>query len=365
MQIIFKDNNDLRTAETIRKLNLPIVVYGYGSIARHTVKKMNEIGLQPSAFVLDDLYAKDNKDAISISDCNKNYSEFVLLLGFFEAFFMSAELLRNKFPGASKVLFFSETYGYEMIDNAFFTAHKDDFYAFYKLLEDDTSKQSFQAFLNAKINSNASYLWPYVVIPQYTPTTRVMTGLSEIDFLNLNKTEILVNCGAYNGDTVRSFLNVVGNKCEKVYAIEPDQENIRQLKKFIDENRLHNIVSICEVGVSDEKRVLRFSSKGGMTSSIREDGDTTIRVDKIDNIIGETPVTFINMDIEGSELEALKGAASVIKKHKPTLAISAYHKRMDCINIPKYLKELVPPYKFYFRLHKPIAIDAVLYAVAK
>ena len=58
---------------------------------------------------------------------------------------------------------------------------------------------------------------------------------------------------------------------------------------------------------------------------------------------------FIKMDIEGAELDALKGAENVLKKHRPFLAICVYHRKNDIIEIPKYLNELLENYHFYIR----------------
>lgn len=75
-------------------------------------------------------------------------------------------------------------------------------------------------------------------------------------------------------------------------------------------------------------------------------------------------VTTIKMDIEGSELEALKGARETIRRDKPKLAICIYHKTEDLWEIPLYIKSLIPEYRFYIRHHGPSGLyDSVLYAV--
>jgi len=79
--------------------------------------------------------------------------------------------------------------------------------------------------------------------------------------------------------------------------------------------------------------------------------------------VSDEPVTYIKMDIEGAELNALKGAANTIKKNKPRLAICVYHKPEDILEIPVFLSELVPSYQFYLRHHSQYYIETVLYAV--
>jgi hypothetical protein len=69
------------------------------------------------------------------------------------------------------------------------------------------------------------------------------------------------------------------------------------------------------------------------------------------------------MDIEGSELEALKGAKGILTKYKPKLAICLYHKTNDFVEIPLFLKEIVPDYKLHVRHHACGYLDTVLYAI--
>jgi hypothetical protein len=67
------------------------------------------------------------------------------------------------------------------------------------------------------------------------------------------------------------------------------------------------------------------------------------------------------MDIEGSELEAIKGSAELIRRDKPKLAISVYHKPYDYLEIPEIICSIVPEYKFYMRQYTPLSEETVLY----
>ena len=76
-------------------------------------------------------------------------------------------------------------------------------------------------------------------------------------------------------------------------------------------------------------------------------------------------VDFIKMDIEGAEMNALDGAAKIIREFKPQLAISAYHKNEDLWEIPIKLKTLNPSYELYYGHHSPIRWESVFYAVQR
>ena len=70
------------------------------------------------------------------------------------------------------------------------------------------------------------------------------------------------------------------------------------------------------------------------------------------------------MDIEGAELDALKGASEIIVRDKPHLVICVYHKPSDIITIPEYILHLDSEYKLYLRHHTTdVSSGTVLYAI--
>lgn len=90
-------------------------------------------------------------------------------------------------------------------------------------------------------------------------------------------------------------------------------------------------------------------------------------MDTLDNILKDKAVTFIKMDIEGSELPSLKSAEKVISANFPRLAICIYHSDADMLEIPEYIMEKYPSYSLYVRqyaagLHES---ETVLYAIPK
>ena len=121
-------------------------------------------------------------------------------------------------------------------------------------------------------------------------------------------------------------------------------------------------IKIIEKGCWSDKTTLYFSNEGTMGSKISDNGKLQIAVDSIDNVVKDK-VSFIKMDIEGSELEALKGAKNTILKYKPKLAVCVYHKKEDLITIPQYILSLNQNYKLYLRHYGENSCDTVLYAL--
>ena len=164
------------------------------------------------------------------------------------------------------------------------------------------------------------------------------------------------------GDTILGFNRKVKGNYNKIYAFEPDENNYGLLKKTVNDNGIKSI-ELVKTGCWSEKTKLDFKSEGALSTLNNEKSDFIIEVDTIDNIVQNDAVTFIKMDIEGSELEALHGARETIIRNKPNLAICVYHKPEDLITIPEYISSLIPEYKFYLRHHQFVSWETVLYAV--
>lgn len=189
----------------------------------------------------------------------------------------------------------------------------------------------------------------------------------EKDILSFSDNEVFVDGGCYDFETSKSLME----KCrvKKIYAFEPDYDNIEKIERQITKYADCEVV-LLKKGLWNQTDTLTFSATGDMESYVIEKNDLTdygnnytqIEVVAMDEVIKE-PVTLIKMDIEGSELRALEGAKQLIQTYRPKLAISIYHKPEDTVDIPAYISELVPDYKFYIRHYSYGPCETVLYAV--
>lgn len=171
--------------------------------------------------------------------------------------------------------------------------------------------------------------------------------------------EVFVDGGSYNFGTSRLLLE----KCKTVksiYSFEPDENNWESVETEIQNCEFRN-VTLIKKGLWNAETTLSFESNMS-GSHVSDNGSVKVAVTSIDQAIHE-PVTFIKMDIEGSELEALRGAANHIVNDKPKLAISVYHKPEDILEIPRYILSLIPEYRLYFRHYSSYSGETVLYAV--
>lgn len=235
----------------------------------------------------------------------------------------------------------------------------------YDCLEDEESKKVF-------VNALVQRLAPMMATHSYSDLKSDGEYFKQ-DFFPLSQDEIFCDCGAYTGDTVERFLKAVNGNFAYIYAFEMAEENYKRLVDCVDTLSMEykeltpDKYSLLNAGVWDSKGVLFYGKeeKGSNESYgvFKTDNQMPANVVTLDETI-DGPVTFIKMDIEGAELNALSGGANVIKKYTPKLAICLYHRLQDFWLIPLYVKQLVPEYKLYVRHHQDDLGGTVLYAVA-
>ncbi len=177
--------------------------------------------------------------------------------------------------------------------------------------------------------------------------------------LRFGEDEVYVDAGAYDGDSVRMFVAHVQGKYHRILAFEPDAATFQRLDRNMrDYPRVHAL----NCGLHRRKGTLRFSNDGSRAAIISDQGSFSVEVASLDEVLAGERVSFIKMNIEGAEHEALFGAAQSIARWRPKLAISAYHRPGDLWSLPALVRELVPDYRIYFRQHDGGIIETVLYA---
>lgn len=185
-------------------------------------------------------------------------------------------------------------------------------------------------------------------------------GKQYFDVFEPCEDEVFVDAGAFDGKTLDDFLIWSSKKYKKIYAMEPMQEAYDSLcDKFGSRNEEN--IEILKYAAWNKCEKLHFTEDSS-SSCVNNSGTVIIEGCGIDSIVKDEPVTFIKMDIEGSELKALEGAKKTILRNHPRLAICIYHKPMDLIELASYILELVPEYKLYIRHYTTFTWETVLYA---
>lgn len=178
--------------------------------------------------------------------------------------------------------------------------------------------------------------------------------------LTLTKQEVFVDCGGFDGDTAKRFAEKCGGKYKNIIIFEPESCK----KEAIRRNMGDHPYELYQSGVWSKTAKLYFNAMGTVASHISESGQgDLIETASLDETVYDKEPTFIKMDIEGAEQEALKGCRKIIREYRPKLAICVYHKPEDFYQIPLMIKEMNPGYKLYLRQYVNAWYDTVLYAV--
>ncbi|SCY09830.1 methyltransferase, FkbM family [Lachnospiraceae bacterium XBB2008] len=195
---------------------------------------------------------------------------------------------------------------------------------------------------------------------------------------SLVKEECFVDAGAFDGKTSRLFFDMVLKDSDasqiiacRSYMFEPDEDNANKCMDNLDryvqslptEDKSKCSYEVIPRGLWSEETVLSFSSSSNGASKVDDSGIETIKVGKLDEILKDKRVSFIKMDLEGSEYHALVGAEETIKQQKPKLAISLYHKPEDVWVLPQLILDYRNDYTFYLGHYSVAAAETVLYAL--
>jgi FkbM family methyltransferase len=203
--------------------------------------------------------------------------------------------------------------------------------------------KTFRAQIQCSLYSNKKILYAFKgnhFITRYKKDTIVKTienpyGFNYYDSLFFDgytpqKDDVIIDAGGFDGHVGSLLALLVGSK-GMVYSFEPDTNN---QNKILDNKTLNNLknLEIIDQGLWSTNTELKFYSNGSVGSSVfydpGESKEIKIKVTSIDNFVKEkglVKIDFIKMNIEGSEIEAIKGAFDTLSKFKPKIAVTADH----------------------------------------
>lgn len=328
--------------DSLKETSLPIVLYGMGNGTDMVMEKLSEIGVTPAEVFASDEFVRGHSfrgyKVIKYSDVCEKYEDFVIVVCF--AVHDDAMLEKIRKMSEEHTLFAPNV---PIVDDGVFTRefiekHDKEFDEAFSLLSDEFSRQSYLDILNFKVSGKTEYLF------------KCQKNKDEIysEYLNLGESEIFMDLGAYDGDTVREFLKATDQKYDRIIAVEADEKNYR---KLTDKTSGIERIKTYNLAVWDKKETLFFEKKKGRNSKLSSAGKVEVQADSVDNILNGERITMLKMDIEGSEERALEGAKKTILKHRPKLYVCAYHRNDDMFRLPLKINEICKGYKFYFCHH--------------
>jgi FkbM family methyltransferase len=227
----------------------------------------------------------------------------------------------------------------------------------YEMLSDEKSRREFCAQIRWRCLLDSDCL------PKPDPSQDMYFPP---DLLSLSPGEVFVDCGAFNGDSIGGFIQMTGGCSGRIYAVEADAANVRALGRFCAElpADVRARITVLPYAVGKEDGTVRFRAGALEGSKVAQAGATVeVECRSLDSAFEQERPTFIKMDIEGAELDALRGAAKTMARCHPVMAVCAYHKFDHLWIIPKLLKAGNPDYRVFLRRYAEDCWETVYYAV--
>ena len=337
----------------------PLLLYGTGDGADKLIARLETLGVSPDGFFVSPDFARGQTfhgfPVLTPDAALAKWENPLALLCFasrdsaviagIEALARRVELLIPDLPVAGTAVF----------DRAFALAHRDEIEKAYALFADPRSREVYSSLLSYKLSGELAPL--------------LASAERDYDPYSLLPTDRFRRCldgGAYDGDTARALLDAAPTVREIVCA-EPDERNYRHLLAYRDREKRATVTPL-QVALSDAPGVASLFASGNRNSSLFRSSHSAraeqVEVKTIDELVGETPLDFIKLDVEGAEAAALRGARGTLARSRPALLISCYHRSEDLFSLPLLLSELCPCYRFYLRRRRSVpAWDVDLIAV--
>ena len=232
---------------------------------------------------------------------------------------------------------------YETIILSFLKPAKEHIF----ILNDPDNKMKMEA----KFSEKDSFLSVFRILDNYAKDILI----NQYNLPNDLSGKLVIDGGANLGE----FAILCGKRGAKVYAFEPLRGTCEILKRQIEINGLTDRVFPIQMALGDknEKLNISYTDSGDPGATlVLSNGENTelIEVVKLDDFLKEK-IDLLKLDVEGYEENVLNGAKNIIKKDRPVLALSAYHKPTDMVRLPELIRSIDPNYKInYLTQGEPI-----------
>ena len=335
--------------EKIKESGLPVVVYGMGNGADKVIDEFNRLEISVAGVTASDDFVRGQSfRGFTVKKLSEFEGEFIIAVAFASSI---PEVMNHIFSLCERYRVLVPcvpVFGDGIFNREFIEKNKEKIESAYNLFEDD-SKQIFAGCVDFMFGGELETL------------KNITTSKEEVfeNILKFSTDEIYLDLGAYRGDTVDEFLTYSPGYKE-IIAVEPDRRTFKKLTVYLEDVPDSTAY---QKAVYSEKKTLVFSSKAGRQSTISDKGEE-IETLTVDELSADRVITYIKMDVEGAEKEAIEGAVNTLKNQKPKLNIALYHRSADIFELPLQIAKINPDYKFRLRRHPYIPCwDMNLYCV--
>ena len=349
-----------------------VVLYGCGTLGRRAADLLREIGIKPLAFCDSDPSRWGiNVSGIPVLSPSDAATQFGLNSVFFvtiwnDFHWYSDTLAKLLLLGCTSVSSYAPIFwrfGDRFMDLRLLNEPP---HRLYQHLDEVFEAEALWADAESLATYRSNIIWRAKGDPSQLPYPAPGKTYFPSDIFKLIPEEVFIDCGAFDGDTIRLVRSLIGSNFKAIHSIEADSISMQKLSSYLATltvemtKKIHMLA--CAVGA--ERSVLRFSMSGNPNSKVENFG-IDVPCIPLDELFAEEPVTLIKMDIEGAEYDALLGAKTIIKRDHPVLAICVYHTQSDIWRIPLLIRSIDPTYSLFLRSYDGDGLQTVVYAVPK
>lgn len=323
--------------DRIKNCGLPVVIYGMGNGADKLRAEFAERGIEFSGVFANDEFVRGQSYAgfkvIDYERAKKRFGKFCVVPAFGAA--NEKAMTRMREIAEEQLMICPELplFGGKVLEKEFLTENRERIEALYKKTEDALSREIFEKCLLYRLTGELRCL------------DHIMVSLADVfRKAEPNGDENFADFGAYNGDSIRSFLEAAGS-FKGILAVEPDKRSFKKLEKYAES--LTGDVRLVNKVISEKSGMIGFSAESSRNSHAEEGGIETPCVCG-DELFADFPASIVKLDLEGHDMPALRGMANYIREKKPKLIVPIYHRTEDFLDLPEYILSLNPDYKLRF-----------------
>jgi FkbM family methyltransferase len=361
-----------RESTTFDRISAPftksIVLFGAGPLGRFTLNGLRSVGIRPLAFADNNPALWGNRiDGLEVHPPHQAIEQYgdkaVFVVTIYNGTATRVQL-RSLFcqrvvPFVPLFWKYAEVFvpssGLELPHRIM--DQVEDIKQGYAVLSDEASRREFCEQLRWRVLLNLDCL----ALPEdkseiYFPSDLVVSM----------DREIFIDCGAFDGDSIRSFMSYCKAGFSHIYAVEPDSTNRMALQGFVDNlpGSLREKIAILPYAVGRTNGKVSFNAGKSAASGVSAQfGTDEVECRRLDTLMSSIQPTYIKMDTEGAELDAILGAAYVLKHSMPVLAACVYHRCEHLWQIPAMVHSISPDHGVYLRRYAEDCWELVCYAV--
>ena len=355
----------------------PMVLFGAGGLGRRTLAGLRRLGLEPVAFSDNDpalwgtdvdgvpvlsprdsaRYARDGVAVVTIWRAEGGH-EFAITRSQLETFgWLRVEPFLPLYWAAPEQFlpYLAAGRPSDVLPAA------DEIRRAFALLGDEASRLEFVAQLRWRV------LGDFSAVSEPTPGCDAANEYWPAGLVSCSASESFVDCGAFDGDTLCRYVHAFSS-FSAWSAYEPDPVNVEVLERRVAAlpSDLGRRVRVRAAATGAAAATAFFVADGTAAAHLSPTGAVSaieVPVAALDEEDLPSAPSFVKLDVEGAEAATLRGASALLRAHRPTLAVSAYHRLPDLWELPLLVHELCPWARLELRAHAAEAFDLVLYAL--